>query len=76
MRFTTEFNIGQEVYFMKENRIASGKVIAISCNVRLVDEDLETKIRYKIVCDHLHLEFLELNLFPDKHALLHSLLNN
>jgi hypothetical protein len=73
MKLETEFNIGQEVCFMKDNALCFGKIKSFNVYCSIVDDELSYRTIYKLFANGTHLEFPELKLFPDKHTLLSTL---
>lgn len=70
MTIETKYNIGQEVWFMKDNHAASGKVAGLRCTH---NENMNTDyfIRGNFIYSGCILE--EKFLFPTKEELLKSL---
>lgn len=73
MRIETEFTVGQQVCFMRENAVAYGKIEGITAYSSIVDGSLDIRVKYKVRHKDSSYEFGELKLFPDKHSLISSL---
>lgn len=76
MEIKTEFNIGDEIFFMNKNKVKSAKVIHIHLNVsenHSAFEKLNIKIQYHINKSDLSIKLFEEEAFKTKQELLESL---
>lgn len=79
MKIETEFNIGQKVLFLYDNKVELGRVVGISfncyCEGDVDDEVYKERLVYKVKSANVRgvAEFTELNLFSSKRDLLASL---
>lgn len=78
MKIQTHFTIGQRVFFLDENKVQTGRIIAMTINCYFEIEDREgykQRIRYKVrpLGSTGFREFGEMNIFETKAELLSSL---
>lgn len=77
MKLETKFNIGDEVFFVKDNRVTSSKVTAVKIEVNQKLGFVTEIVTYGLECDRHNGQYeqdhLEDLLFPTKQSLLDSL---